>query len=557
MTTSTDKPQLFTTTWAEGTQRKFNVPELAVEAEKAHVARASMEQGFPEITMLSAMRGGQPPWGQDHNGILYRITKSLQWIQAGGTATYNYEFCQKINGYPFGAILQSNNEVQTLWFSIGDNNQNDPDNTESPQNNWIKTDFKDLERRLKAVEDHIVVIDDRLNDHDNHLAQVDNRLNNAEDRLNDHDTRLNNAEGRLNDHDTQLGQIEDNISDIYNNKLPAKADLSRVEAVENNISDIYNNKLPAKADLSYVNSTFAPKGTCGIPFQASTMKAAEYRFCNASGYITQNNRSIDFYGDQYMFFGFPSSDNGTTKDVRKDSVITLKYETDNSNITSTFFSANNIYFNGGWIHIQNVLSIEDTLIQMTYTPKEVTWQTSLEAREVNGIRNEDIIDYAIQLHDSAQNKHTTVLRLNHDDYNVYAPAGAFVNGPNADLAEYYQADRPDYEPGTLMCHGFDVEVTVCRSSKQADDFFGVVSTRPGYVMNGDAKDQSNAVLIALNGKIPVKVKGVVKCGDKITVGQDGYGVVSKSKEDVIIGRAKEDKVTKDIGLVSCYVQACL
>ncbi|MDI2112078.1 hypothetical protein [Commensalibacter nepenthis] len=545
MTTSTDKPQLFTTTWAEGTQRRFNIPELAAEAEKAHVARASMEQGFPEITMLSAIRGGQPPWGQDHNGILYRITKSLQWIQAGGTATYNYEFCKKINGYPFGAILQSNNEVQTLWFSIGDNNQNDPDNTKSPQNNWIKTDFKDLERRLKAAEDDIVVINSNDTSDSNNLktfGDVYYKIGKKADTV-----YVNQELGKKADTvyvNQELGKKADTV--YVNQELGKKADTTYV-----------NQELDKKANLSYVNSTFAPKGTCSTPFQASTMKAVEYRFCNASGYITQNNRSIDFYGDQYMFFGFPSSDNGTTKDVRKDSVITLKCETDNSNITSTFFSANNSFFNGGTLHVQSVFAIENNLMQMTYTPKEVTWQTSLEARTINNVKNENIIDYSIQLHDKAQNIHVTILRLNHDDYNVYAPAGAFVNGPNADLAEYYQADRPDYEPGTLMCHGFDSEVTLCRSLNQAGEFFGVVSTKPGYVMNGDAKDNPNSVLIALNGKVPVKVKGIVKCGDKITIGQDGYGVVSTNKQDVIVGRAKENKVTEDVGLVSCYVQAHL
>lgn len=106
-----------------------------------------------------------------------------------------------------------------------------------------------------------------------------------------------------------------------------------------------------------------------------------------------------------------------------------------------------------------------------------------------------------------------------------------------------------------MCHGVDTEVTLCQSIDQSDNFFGVISTSPAYIMNGKGKDEPNSVLIALNGKVPVKVKGGVKCGDKITIGQDGYGVVSKNKNDVIVGRAKENKVTEEVGLVSCYVQA--
>lgn len=145
MTTSDKRPNPFVTVWAESDNSKtLPIYETASEAEAAHKARASMELGFPPITMKSAMTGGVPPWGQDHNGILKRITQSLQWIQAGGIATYNSEFSQKNNGYAYGSILQGDDPDRpwVLWMSTTDNNTNNPNDnkidSKLPINGWVR-----------------------------------------------------------------------------------------------------------------------------------------------------------------------------------------------------------------------------------------------------------------------------------------------------------------------------------------------------------------------------------------------------------------------------------
>ena len=45
---------------------------------------ASLNDGFPPLTMTPIAAGGVPPFGQDMNGILNQITEVLQWQQAGG-----------------------------------------------------------------------------------------------------------------------------------------------------------------------------------------------------------------------------------------------------------------------------------------------------------------------------------------------------------------------------------------------------------------------------------------------------------------------------------------
>lgn len=145
MTTKINRPNPFVTVWAESNNsKKFAVYETASEAKAEHPARASMELGFPEITMKSAMTGGQPPWGQDHNGILYQITKAIQWTQAGGIPQFDAKLVEKINGYPAGTILQGDDPDKpwVLWISTINNNKNNPrDNTIDSKiavNGWLR-----------------------------------------------------------------------------------------------------------------------------------------------------------------------------------------------------------------------------------------------------------------------------------------------------------------------------------------------------------------------------------------------------------------------------------
>jgi hypothetical protein len=88
--------------------------------------RASLNDGFPPLTMTPIASGGVPPFGQDMNGVLNQITAGLQWYQVGGMPIYNVTFAESIGGYPNGAVLQSSDRTG-FWRSTVDNNSSNPD----------------------------------------------------------------------------------------------------------------------------------------------------------------------------------------------------------------------------------------------------------------------------------------------------------------------------------------------------------------------------------------------------------------------------------------------
>ncbi len=95
----------------------------------------------------------------------------------------------------------------------------------------------------------------------------------------------------------------------------------------------------------------------------------------------------------------------------------------------------------------------------------------------------------------------------------------------ADLAEKYIADQ-DYEVGTVVSVGGDAEVT---ASSYGDLAIGVVSSNPAFMMN---KDLEGGTYIALKGRVPVKVIGPIKKGDRLVAGDNGYAQVAEDRLDI-------------------------
>ena len=96
--------------------------------------------------------------------------------------------------------------------------------------------------------------------------------------------------------------------------------------------------------------------------------------------------------------------------------------------------------------------------------------------------------------------------------------GSKLQATYADLAEYYEADN-HYEPGTVLAFGGDKEVTM------ADDattkVAGIVSTNPAYVMNMKCPGEY-IVALALQGRVPCKVRGNIKKGDMLISAGNGF-----------------------------------
>lgn len=116
-------------------------------------------------------------------------------------------------------------------------------------------------------------------------------------------------------------------------------------------------------------------------------------------------------------------------------------------------------------------------------------------------------------------------------------AGSRLNATYADLAEYYEADT-SYEPGTVLEFGGDKEVTLAEDG--TNKVAGVVSTDPAYVMNMKCKGE-HIVALALQGRVPTKVRGTIHKGDMLVSGGDGYARPSSAPHmGTVIGKSLEN-----------------
>jgi hypothetical protein len=112
----------------------------------------------------------------------------------------------------------------------------------------------------------------------------------------------------------------------------------------------------------------------------------------------------------------------------------------------------------------------------------------------------------------------------------------------ADLAEKYIADAV-YDHGTVLAFGGDHEVTL--ADDETTRVAGVVSTNPGFIMNNGLECAVSAgertAVVALQGRVPVKVKGVVHKGDMMVSAGGGFAKASATPAiGTIIGKALEN-----------------
>lgn len=134
--------------------------------------------------------------------------------------------------------------------------------------------------------------------------------------------------------------------------------------------------------------------------------------------------------------------------------------------------------------------------------------------------------------------------------------GARWQSTYADLAERFESDAV-YEPGTVVEIGGAKEITAVQSDL-SDDVFGVVSDTAGYVMNAMAGSNDTHPAIALAGRVPVKVVGTVRKGQRLVAAGNGHARGAKSGEANpfnTIGRSLVDKITDSVGIIEAFVSA--
>ncbi|HGD3306570.1 TPA: hypothetical protein ACI4AU_000549 [Proteus mirabilis] len=128
-------PKLISKPFAQNGQKNV-IPEKYETSMESN--QATWDQGFGQITMLPVSAGGLPPKGQDFNGILNQMCETIVHISKGGVFKFSADYATAINGYPKGAILQSEDEKK-YYQSIIDNNKV---NFNTANQEQIKTSWK-------------------------------------------------------------------------------------------------------------------------------------------------------------------------------------------------------------------------------------------------------------------------------------------------------------------------------------------------------------------------------------------------------------------------------
>jgi len=124
----------------------------------------------------------------------------------------------------------------------------------------------------------------------------------------------------------------------------------------------------------------------------------------------------------------------------------------------------------------------------------------------------------------------------------------------ADVAERFEADAL-LEPGTVVELGGLKEITKANHDL-SENVFGVISTRPAYTMNGGAGEDDTHPRVAMTGRVPVKVTGYVKKGDRLVSAGSGQARAAQPGEATafnVIGRSLVDKPTPESGTIEAIV----
>lgn len=125
----------------------------------------------------------------------------------------------------------------------------------------------------------------------------------------------------------------------------------------------------------------------------------------------------------------------------------------------------------------------------------------------------------------------------------------------ADLAERFAADAA-YESGTVVELGGSAEITQV-SSDLSDNVFGVISTQAAYLMNADFGDDKTHPPVAMVGRVPVKVIGAAKLGDRLVAAGGGLARAAKkgeANEFTTVGRSLQTKNSEEIALIEAIVK---
>ncbi len=222
------------------------------------------------------------------------------------------------------------------------------------------------------------------------------------------------------------------------------------------------------------------------------------------------------------------------------------------------------------------LSVEDNIIELnrnissnagmpSYSGLKVNRGASSSATEQNlyWVWDETFADDGTTIHGNAGGAWTAFKGADGDteleaptlvDLRANIVHATSTSAQYADLAERYAADT-ELEPGDVVILGGNEEVTKC--IKELDNaVFGVVSDSPAFLMNAQAGNNNTHPMIALKGRVFVKITGKGKAGDRIVSAGNGDARVASLEECThfnVLGRLLNDKYSDNTALTECVI----
>ena len=124
----------------------------------------------------------------------------------------------------------------------------------------------------------------------------------------------------------------------------------------------------------------------------------------------------------------------------------------------------------------------------------------------------------------------------------------------ADLAERYEADC-ETEVGDVVMLGGHAEITKC-NKELCDQVFGVISDSPAFLMNAQAGNNDSHPMVALKGRVFVKIQGTGKAGDRVVSAGNGEARIAELDECTAfntLGRLIKHKYSKETALTECII----
>ena len=224
----------------------------------------------------------------------------------------------------------------------------------------------------------------------------------------------------------------------------------------------------------------------------------------------------------------------------------------------------------------STLSVEDNIIELNrnvssnagmpnHTGLKVNRGSTSSATEQNlyWVWDETFADDGTTTHGNAGGA-WTAFKASQTDTELEAPTlidiranivhATSTSAQYADLAERYAADM-QLSVGEVVMLGGAEEVTRC-DTDACNSVFGVVSQSPAFLMNAQAGNNDSHPMIALKGRVLVKIKGKGEAGDRIVSAGNGEARVASIEECTTfntLGRLIKHKYNEETALTECVI----